>query len=65
VKLTNLIAGIFDMIFQGLWNLPCADTAAMTELAKIGKIEKKIHVTTILLNPGLDVTASQSCLETT
>jgi hypothetical protein len=65
VKLNNPIAGIFDMIFQGLWILVCVDTAAMTELAKIEKIEKKMSVPAILLNPGLDVTASQSCLETT
>jgi hypothetical protein len=65
VKLNAPIAGIFDMIFQGLWNLPCADTAAMTELAKIGKVEKKLPRPADILNPGLDVTASQSCLETT
>jgi hypothetical protein len=33
VKLNAPIAGIFDMIFQGLWNLPCVDTTLMTELA--------------------------------
>jgi len=35
----------------------------MTELAKIGKVEKKLPRPADILNPGLDVTASQSCLD--
>jgi hypothetical protein len=34
-------------------------------LGKNAKIEKKLPRPADILNPGLDVTASQSCLETT